>query len=88
MPVPNVDSVIVSFSKKDYVMPLEDKELFYKIVRDSFQFKRKTIRNNLKKYDLNIIEKVLEDNGFSLSSRAEQLPVSVFVDMSNCLSKK
>ena len=55
-------------------------------MRDSFKFKRKTIRNNLNNYDLKTIEDVLVSNGFSLSSRAEQLPVEVFVEISNRIS--
>ena len=55
VPEPNVDSVVISFTKKDVVLNLKDRDLFFKVVRDSFQFKRKNLRNNLKKYDLNII---------------------------------
>lgn len=85
VPVPNVDSVIVSFSKKKELLSLKNKELFFKLVRDSFQFKRKTIKNNLGKYNLEIIEKVLIKNGYQLKSRAEEIPVSVFVEISNSL---
>lgn len=86
IPIPNVDSVVISLSPKDKRLPLRNKEIFHQLVRDSFQFKRKTIRNNLKKYDLVKIEEVLKKNGFDLSSRAEQIPVSVFVEMSNIIS--
>lgn len=86
VPVPNVDSVVVSFSKKENTLKVNNKDIFHKLVRDSFKFKRKTIRNNLVNYDLNIIEEVLVSNGFSLSSRAEQIPVDVFVEMSNRIS--
>ena len=86
VPVPNVDSVVVSFSKKENKTKVNNKDVFHKLVRDSFKFKRKTIRNNLNNYDLKTIEDVLVSNGFSLSSRAEQLPVEVFVEMSNRIS--
>ena len=36
------------------------------------------MRNNLKKYDLKKIEEVLVKYGYSLNSRAEEIPVSVF----------
>ena len=85
IPVPNVDSEVVMFSSKKDKLFLKNEKLFFELVRDSFKFKRKTIKNNLKKYNLNIIEKVLIDNGFSLSSRAEQIPVEVFVQISNAL---
>lgn len=81
-PKPNVDSMIVSFYPKDknYV---SDLEFFYRLVRDSFRFKRKTIRNNLKDYDLSIIERVLNKYGYDLSVRAEQLDVDIFCEISN-----
>ena len=81
-PKPNVDSMIVSFYPKDknYVTDLE---FFNKLVRDSFRFKRKTIRNNLKDYDLSIIERVLNKYGYDLSVRAEQLDVDIFCEISN-----
>lgn len=86
IPAPKVDSVVVSFSSKKDLLSLKNKELFFQLVRDSFQFKRKTLKNNLFKYDLKIVENVLIKNGYHLSSRAEQIPVSVFVEISNELS--
>ncbi len=88
IPVPNVDSVVVSFSRKENLLELENKELFFKLVRDSFRFKRKTIKNNLFDYNLDIIEKVLISNGYSLTSRAEQLPLEVYVELANSLNDK
>ena len=61
-------------------------EFFFKLVRDSFKFKRKTIKNNLKNYDIKKLEDVLNDNGFTLESRAETIPVEVFIQISNALS--
>lgn len=81
-PRPNVDSMIVSFYPKDKIV-VSNLDCFYKIVRDSFQFKRKTLRNNLKEYDLNIVEKVLNKYGYDLSVRAEQLDVNIFCEISN-----
>ena len=60
VPEPNVDSVIISFSEKSDKLPLNDFKFFEKLVRDSFQYKRKTLRNNLKGYDLDKVSKVLE----------------------------
>lgn len=85
IPVPNVDSVVVSFNKKETLLELKNKELFFKLVRDSFKFKRKTIKNNLFNYNLEVIEKVLNKNGYSLTSRAEQLPLEVYVELANSL---
>ena len=85
MPKPSVDSVVVSFYNKDKI-PVNDIDLFYKLVKDSFRFKRKTLKNNLKDYDLDIINDVLGKYGLDLSVRAENLPVSIFCEISNSLS--
>lgn len=86
VPEPNVDSVIISFSEKNDKLPLNNFKFFEKLVRDSFQYKRKTLRNNLKGYDLEKVSKVLEKYGKDLSVRAEALDVEVFVEIANELS--
>jgi len=86
VPEPNVDSVIISFSEKNDKLPLNNFKFFEKLVRDSFQYKRKTLRNNLKGYDLEKVNKVLEKYGKDLSVRAEALDVEVFVEIANELS--
>lgn len=83
VPVPNVDSVIISFKEKEDKYELADCHFFEKIVRDSFQHKRKTIKNNLINYDLNKVLLVLSKYGYDLSVRAEALPVKVFVELAN-----
>lgn len=85
VPIPNVDSVIVSFTEKRNKYNLKNIEYFEKIVHDSFKYKRKTIKNNLNNYDLEKIEMILNNYGYNLSVRAEALPVSVFVSLANDL---
>lgn len=87
IPKPNVDSIIISLTKKDSIFKVVDRDLFFKLIRDSFKYKRKTLRNNLKGYNLEIVEKVLVNHHLDLSVRAEQLPLNVFVDISNELAK-
>lgn len=82
-PKPNVDSVILMLEKKNDTYNVKDREKLFKLIRDSFSFKRKTIKNNLKGYDLNKVEEVLINNGYSLSSRAEELPLDVFIQIAN-----
>ena len=72
-PKPNVDSSIVSMELKENRLEVLDMNLFKKLVRDSFLYKRKTIRNNLKGYNLEIVESILRKYGFDLSVRAENL---------------
>lgn len=88
LPKPNVDSIVVEFKKKENVSEVIDKNLFFKLIRDSFSQKRKTLRNNLKAYDLDVIEKILNKFGYDLSIRAEQLSLKVFVSIANSLSSK
>ena len=85
IPSPNVDSVVVSFHEKKDKPEVDNLDFFKTIVRDSFQFKRKTLRNNLKKYDLVKIEKVLKKYDLDLSVRAETLSLEIFVEIANSL---
>ena len=84
LPKPNVDSIVVEFTKKDK-KELKNKELFFKLVRDSFKQKRKTLRNNLKEYNLEKIEEILKKYNYDLSVRAEQLDINIFIEISNNL---
>lgn len=84
-PRPNVDSMVISLTKKEKTLDVKDKDVFFKLVRDSFKFKRKTLRNNLKGYDLDKVSKVLEKYKLDLTVRAEHLPIEIFIDISNNL---
>ena len=84
MPKPNVDSIVVEFSKKERVN-LKNEQLFFKLVRDSFKQKRKNLRNNLKGYDLERINTILNKYNFDLTVRAEQLDINIFIDIANNL---
>lgn len=88
MPKPNVDSIVVEFTKKENKYELKNSKLFFKLVKDSFNQKRKTLRNNLMNYDLEKIEEVLKKYNLNLSVRAEVLPIEIFVDISNNLLEK
>lgn len=81
-PVPNVDSAVIKLSKKENILDV-DIIKFSSFVKDCFQFKRKNLRNNLKKYDLVKIHNILIENGYSLDNRAEDLPFEVFIDIVN-----
>lgn len=85
VPRPNVDSTVIEMNLKKDRLFVKDVAFFKKLVMDCFAFKRKTIRNNLKGYDLSIVEGVLKEYGFDLSVRAEDLDLEIFVDLSNRL---
>ena len=84
-PKPNVDSVVVTLTMKNGRVA-NNEDLFFKIVRSAFQYKRKNIRNNLKNYDLKLIEEVLKKYNFDLTVRAEQLDLGIFIDIADKLS--
>ena len=85
LPKPKIDSVVISLKKKEKIK-INNEEFFFKLIRDSFKFRRKNIRNNLKDYDLNKIEEVLKKYGYDLNVRSEELSLEIFGDISNRLS--
>lgn len=86
IPRPNVDSIVLELDRKNNQLFVNDKNLFFKLIKDSFKQKRKNLKNNLINYDLNIISGVLSKYGYDLNVRAEQLSIEVFVDIANGLS--
>ncbi len=86
IPKPNVDSIVLELTKKENRFKLNNSKLFFKLVKDSFNQKRKTLKNNLKDYNLDIIEEVLKKYNYDLNVRAEQLSIDVFVAIANHLN--
>ncbi len=87
IPKPNVDSIVVQLKSKKNKLEVHNQKLFFKLIRDSFNQRRKTIKNNLKEYNLNEVEIALKENGFTLNDRAEIIPIEVFVDIANRLNE-
>lgn len=84
-PVPNVDSAVVVMKKKDNIK-IKNYEFFKFFIRNCFKYKRKTLRNNLKGYNLDIIDDFLNKYGLSLNNRAEDIGVDIFIELANLLS--
>ena len=84
-PKPNIDSIIISFTKKNKKYNVIDEGHFFKLIRDAFKQKRKTLKNNLKNYDFSIIENVLKNNNIPIDVRAENIKIETFVEISNSL---
>ena len=82
-PVPKVDSMVIKFKSNNSKIKALNEEKFYKLIKDSFQFKRKNLRNNLKGYNQEKISEVLNKYNKDLTSRAEELTVEEFIDISN-----
>ena len=77
-PVPKVDSAVVKFTKKDNNYDIDSKK-FLGFIKECFSMKRKTLRNNLKNYDFDKVLKVLIDNNYSKSTRAEEIDLETFM---------
>ena len=86
-PIPNVDSAVIKLSKKENQRKANNEEVFFKLVKDSFSMKRKNIRNNLKQYNLELVESILKTYGLDLTCRAENIPLDCFIDIANEIKK-
>lgn len=82
-PKPKVDSAVIKMKRKESNDYIKNFDVFNKLVKDSFRFKRKTIKNNLVGYDLDIISNILTKYGFDINTRSENIPYNVFVEIAN-----
>lgn len=84
IPKPKVNSSILSLKRKNSIKIDCDEKLLFKIVKLSFQQRRKKLKNSLKKLD--IPEVILEDSIFEY--RPEQLSSSEFVKLTQIISNE
>jgi 16S rRNA (adenine1518-N6/adenine1519-N6)-dimethyltransferase len=83
-PIPDVSSTIVHLDFENSFEPkVENDALFRKIVRGTFNTRRKTLRNGLK--NINIPHDEVEKIPIDLDQRPEELSVADFVKLSNDL---
>ena len=82
-PPPKVNSAVISLKRKENLNLDCDEKLFLKIVKLSFQQRRKTMRNSLKQ--INLSDNLREDTIFD--KRPEQLSVTEFIDLTNMVSQ-
>ncbi|MXN93056.1 16S rRNA (adenine(1518)-N(6)/adenine(1519)-N(6))-dimethyltransferase RsmA [Flavobacterium sp. Sd200] len=76
-PPPKVKSGVLRLRRKEnYHLPVDEK-LFFRVVKDAFNQRRKTLRNSLKTYLHS--QDLKEDSIFDL--RPEQLSVEQFIDL-------
>ncbi len=86
-PIPKVDSAVIRLKKKEKRSLVKNEKFFFEFVRTAFTMKRKNLRNNLKKYNLEKIEEILHKYNLSLQDRAENVSLECFIDIVNNLSK-
>ncbi len=87
MPAPKVDSAVVKLNIRETpACNVTDEKLFFKLVKAAFSQRRKTILNSLSN-NFNISKEsvlgLLNTAGISPSSRAEDLSIQNFADISN-----
>tara|TARA_B100000941_G_scaffold282354_1_gene250720 strand:- start:437 stop:1213 length:777 start_codon:yes stop_codon:yes gene_type:complete len=80
-PKPKVKSGFITLKRRKKTKTLFNEELFFKIVKLSFQQRRKILRNSLKKFELD--KKTLEDIIFD--KRPERLSVDDFINLTKII---
>ena len=93
MPRPNVGSAVIRLTKHAEVpVDVEDEKFMFRIIRASFNQRRKTLANGLNNApDIAVskenIAKAIEELGVSASIRGEALTLEQFAKLSNILRK-
>jgi len=82
-PPPKVTSAVIRLVRKKQVDINYNEKLFFKVVKLSFQQRRKTLRNSLKTFNLS--DSLREDAIFDL--RPEQLSVEDFISLTDLIDK-
>lgn len=82
-PPPKVVSAVIRLVRKEQIDINYNEKLFFKVVKLSFQQRRKTLRNSLKSFNLSDI--LREDAIFDL--RPEQLSVRDFIYITDLIDK-
>lgn len=89
-PPPKVDSALISLKKRKHpLFSLKNEELFRDFLRAAFMHRRKILRNNLEKLAIPLIniDKAYLKFDIERNTRAEQIPISRFVDLFQYLFK-
>jgi len=89
VPEPNVDSAVISLDLYD-IPPYKanNEELFFKLIREAFNQRRKTLINNLSNsYSKELINKMLLNFNIKPNVRSEELGIDDFVNFSNYLNE-
>lgn len=91
MPRPKVDSIVIRLDRLEQPrVELKDEKLFFDIVRNSFNMRRKTLWNALKSFGLDkeSMEGVFKDAGIDQKRRGETLSIEEFGALANSLYDK
>ena len=89
MPVPNVDSAVVTIKLDKNKYDIKNLELHRKVIRAAFSMRRKTLSNCLKSglaLSQNQINQMFNKFGFDKNIRGETLTTEQFVELSNYIN--
>ena len=89
IPAPKVDSAVIRLDiLKEPPVKAADEKLFFRVVKASFSQRRKTLSNSLSSglsLPKNTINEKLEEAGIPLNSRAEEMTMQQFADITSVL---
>ena len=94
MPRPKVGSAVIRLTRhKEPQVQVEDEKLMFRIIRASFNQRRKTLANGLKNSgELTLSKEVIEESitelGVPVTIRGEALSLAQFAELSNIILKK
>ena len=94
MPRPNVGSAVIRLTRHTEVpVAVDDEKLMFRIIRASFNQRRKTLANGLNNspeihLSKEIIQESIEELGVPVTIRGEALTLEQFADLSNIIGKK
>lgn len=87
-PVPNVESAVVKFEKKENIIKVDNEEDFFEFIKICFKQKRKTLNNNLKILNIINLKEIYSELGFKDGIRAEELTLKDFINLYNLIRQK
>lgn len=87
IPNPKVDSMVIKMNIKEPEVDLKDESLFFRVIRESFNMRRKTLTNSLKPIGLkgDKLKEALALAGIDEKRRGETLSIEEFAKLSNCI---
>lgn len=90
VPQPKVDSIVIKLSKLDGPrVKAKDEKLFFRIARESFNMRRKTLWNAMKNLKLNseLVEEAFKNADIDSKRRGETLSLEEFANLANSISE-
>ena len=90
IPQPNIESMVIKFTKKEYPLKVKSDKKFLKVVKALLKMRRKTIQNNLNAYlpSKEDVLEVLNELNINPLVRPESLSLDDFIRITNKIYDK